>query len=102
VDLQQHAGLQLLLAQGVADADHRDLDDVRRRASNGSAAGQYSSSTSSNQQWTEVTAAGNTRFQNRATGLYLDGMGRTADGSDLGQYAGSTSTNQQWTLVSAS
>lgn len=36
------------------------------------------------------------RIQNRATGLYIDGMARTADGEDLGQYANTTSENAQW------
>ena len=36
------------------------------------------------------------RIQNRATGLYLDGMGRTTNGSDLGQYANTTHENAQW------
>ncbi|TCO10691.1 glycoside hydrolase family 11 protein [Natronoflexus pectinivorans] len=37
------------------------------------------------------------RIQNRATGLFLDGMGRTSDGSDLGQYANTNHQNAQWT-----
>ena len=41
-------------------------------------------------------------YGHRATGLYVDGMGRTASGSDLGQWSNSNSTNQQWQLVSAS
>ena len=36
------------------------------------------------------------RIQNRATGLYIDGMGRTTNGSDLGQYANTTHENAQW------
>lgn len=36
------------------------------------------------------------RIQNRATGLYIDGMGRTSDGADLGQYANTTHENAQW------
>ena len=42
------------------------------------------------------------RFENRATGLYIDGMGRTADGSTVGQYSHSNSTNQQWQIVAVS
>jgi hypothetical protein len=67
--------------------------------SNGSAAEQWSSTGSTNQQWTIVTAGSNVEIENVATGLYLDGMGRTTNGSDLGQYAYSGSTNQQWTEV---
>lgn len=47
----------------------------------------------------EVTAGAYIRFKNRATSLYVDGMGRTANGSDLGQWAGSTNTNQQFRVV---
>jgi hypothetical protein len=67
--------------------------------SNGSAAEQWASTGSTNQQWTIVTAGSNVEIENVATGLYLDGMGRTTNGSDLGQYAYSGSTNQQWTEV---
>lgn len=35
---------------------------------------------------------------NRATGLLIDGMGRTSAGSACGQYANSGSFNQMWTL----
>ena len=36
------------------------------------------------------------KIRNAATGLYLDGMGRTTNGSNAGQYAAGSSTNQQW------
>ncbi|MCL6588967.1 MAG: RICIN domain-containing protein [Firmicutes bacterium] len=38
------------------------------------------------------------KLQNRATGLYIDGMGRTSIGSNAAQYSGSSSYNQQWIL----
>ncbi|MCL6592277.1 MAG: RICIN domain-containing protein, partial [Firmicutes bacterium] len=38
------------------------------------------------------------RFKNRATGLYLDGMGSTANGSNLCQWGNSGSANQQWQI----
>ena len=41
------------------------------------------------------------KFQNRATGLCIDGMGRTANGGNCGQYASGTSFNQQWSVESA-
>lgn len=69
--------------------------------SNGSAAKQYPSSGSTNQQWTIVPDGANVQVKNVATGLYLDGMGRTTNGADLGQYSGSGSTNQQWTEVAS-
>ena len=70
--------------------------------SNGSAAGQWSDTSSDNQQWTVVADGSNKRIQNRATGLYIDAMGRATTGSDLGQWNDSNSTSQQWQLVSAS
>ncbi|MBN1171621.1 MAG: RICIN domain-containing protein [Micromonosporaceae bacterium] len=48
-----------------------------------------------------VTAATGVKLGNRATGKFIDGMGRTTDGAAAGQYAGSTSGNQQWTLEPA-
>ena len=75
--------------------------DGMGRTTNGSAAGQYGDTNSTNQQWTVVTDANNVRIRNRATGLYLDGMGRTTNGADLGQWGDSNSTNQQWKIVAA-
>ncbi|HEX3044894.1 MAG TPA: RICIN domain-containing protein [Bacillota bacterium] len=71
--------------------------DGMGRTTNGSNAGQYSSSGSYNQQWVIETTSGYVRLKNRATGLYLDGMGRTSNGSVCGQYSSSGSNNQQWT-----
>ncbi len=71
--------------------------DGMGRTSNGSDAGQWSDSTSTNQQWLVVTSGSYVRLQNRATGLYLDGMGRSSNGSNLGQWSSSSSSNQQWT-----
>jgi hypothetical protein len=36
------------------------------------------------------------RIQNRATGLYIDGMGVTNNGGDLGQYANTNHQNAHW------
>jgi hypothetical protein len=41
------------------------------------------------------------RIQNRGTGLFLDGMGRTTNGEACGQYANTTSVNAQWEMISA-
>ena len=57
---------------------------------------------STNQQWTVVPDGANVQIQNVATGMYLDGMGRTTSGSTVGQYSGSGGTNQQWKVVSVS
>ncbi|UJF32829.1 RICIN domain-containing protein [Paenibacillus hexagrammi] len=75
--------------------------DGMGRTTNGSATGQYSASSSTNQQWALEPSGYNYKLKNRATGLYLDGMGRTANGSDAGQYSSSSSSNQIWQLVSS-
>jgi hypothetical protein len=66
--------------------------------SNGSICGQWSNSNSTNQQWIQETVGNNVRFKNRATGLYLDGMGSTSNGSNLCQWGNSGSANQQWQI----
>ncbi|MEU4449419.1 RICIN domain-containing protein [Actinosynnema sp. NPDC050801] len=38
------------------------------------------------------------KIANRATGLFVDGMGRTADGAAAAQHGGSTSHTQQWVI----
>ena len=38
---------------------------------------------------------------NRATGKFIDGMGRTTDGADAAQYTSSDSYNQQWVIEAA-
>lgn len=39
------------------------------------------------------------RVRNRATGLYLDGMGRTTNGEAAGQWANTTHDNARWEFV---
>ncbi|WP_377273559.1 RICIN domain-containing protein [Peterkaempfera sp. SMS 1(5)a] len=68
--------------------------------SSGSAVDQYSSSTSSNQQWVIQNDGNYVRIMNRASGLYLDGLGSTGNGAAVEQYSDTNSTNQQWTVVS--
>lgn len=59
--------------------------------------------TSSNAGTTNCSGTSTTvRIENAATGLYLDGMGRTSSGSTVGQYSNSGSTNQQWEIAAAS
>jgi len=51
-----------------------------------------------------ITVNGGSSFvtiANRATGLLMDGMGRTSAGSTCGQYASSGSWNQMWVLESS-
>ncbi|HYC87312.1 MAG TPA: RICIN domain-containing protein [Chryseosolibacter sp.] len=40
------------------------------------------------------------RIQNRGTGLFLDGLGRTVNGEACGQYANTTHVNAQWERIS--
>jgi hypothetical protein len=40
------------------------------------------------------------RIQNRGTGLFLDGMGRTVNGDACGQYGNTTHVNAQWEMIS--
>ena len=40
-------------------------------------------------------------LKNRATGLMIDGIGRTGNGSNCGQWSNSGSYNQQWTIETA-
>ncbi|WP_159441951.1 family 43 glycosylhydrolase [Clostridium sp. Marseille-P2415] len=74
---------------------------------NGSNCNQYASGTSENQQWIIEPAGllgtngGCVTIRNRATGLFLDGMGRTASGSVCGQYAATYVNNQLWVEESA-
>jgi endo-1,4-beta-xylanase len=55
--------------------------------------------------WSAGESSGNTgggggatyyRIQNRATGLFIDGVGRTSNGADLGQYANTNHNNAHW------
>ncbi|GAA5021277.1 xylan degradation protein [Marivirga lumbricoides] len=39
------------------------------------------------------------QLQNRNTGLFLDGLGRTTDGAACGQYANTSSVNAQWEVI---
>jgi hypothetical protein len=41
------------------------------------------------------------QVRNRATGLYLDGMGRTNNGAAAGQYANTSHVNAHWNITSA-
>jgi len=77
------------------------LIDGMYRSSNGSNAGQYSSSGSDAQKWTLEAAGSYVKIKNKATGIYLDGMGSTANGSVCGQWTSSSSNNQQWLQVAA-
>ncbi|WP_171056404.1 cellulase family glycosylhydrolase [Paenibacillus sinopodophylli] len=46
------------------------------------------------------TISGTYKIKNAATGLYIDGIGRTTNGSNVGQWSTSTSSNQRWTIES--
>ena len=47
---------------------------------------------------TSSSSGSDPQIKNRATGLMIDGMGRTGNGSDCGQYSNSGSNNQKWIL----
>jgi endoglucanase len=72
--------------------------DGMGRNTNGSNAGQWSFSTSYNQQWALEFYGTYYKIRNVATGLYLDGMGLSTAGSICGQWSNSTSNNQRWIL----
>ncbi|MDQ0901091.1 endoglucanase [Paenibacillus sp. V4I7] len=72
--------------------------DGMGRTADGSNAGQWSTSASSNQQWVMEFYGSYYKIKNVATGLYLDGMYRTANGSICGQWSSSDSYNQRWIL----
>jgi hypothetical protein len=101
------ARIEYAWGSGSSSADTVEIENVATgmyidgagATADGSAAKQYSSSGSTNQQWTIVPDGTKVTIQNVATGLYLDGMGRTTVGADLGQYSSTGSTNQQWTEV---
>ncbi|TWI92331.1 putative secreted protein (Por secretion system target) [Chitinophaga japonensis] len=69
------------------------------RTTNGALAGQWNSSSSYNQQWQQVASGNYVKLRNRATGLYLDGLGQAGNGADLGQWGESSSSNQQWIIT---
>jgi len=72
-----------------------NIDSIGR-TTNGSIAGQWSNSSSFNQQWLIESAGSYVKLKNRASGLYLDGNGQTANGAAAILSSGS-SNNQQWT-----
>jgi len=48
--------------------------------------------------WEPVPAVTYVALANRATGLRIDGMGRTTNGSNCGQWSSGGSFNQQWSI----
>jgi hypothetical protein len=50
----------------------------------------------------QVASGTDVKFKNRATGQYIDGLGKTADGSNLGQWKTRISNNQIWTVSTVS
>lgn len=48
---------------------------------------------------TQLISNGTYRIKNRASGKYLDNVGRVNDGDDVAQWAGSTSNNQRWIVT---
>jgi Ricin-type beta-trefoil lectin domain-like/Cellulase (glycosyl hydrolase family 5) len=83
----------------LVDAATGRYADGMGRTVAGSDVGQWSASTSLNQQWVVENSGTYVRIRNLGSGLYLDGMGRTANGSAAGQYTTGTSANQQWAVI---
>ncbi|MCL6590059.1 MAG: RICIN domain-containing protein [Firmicutes bacterium] len=50
---------------------------------------------------TPIPTGSYVKIRNVATGLCIDGMGRTSNGSNAGQYASGSSYNQQWIFEAA-
>jgi len=48
--------------------------------------------------WGQTSTSSYVKIQNKATGLFIDGMGRTSNGSNAGQWSNSSSYNQQWIM----
>jgi len=42
---------------------------------------------------------GTKRIQNRSTGMYLDGLGKTTNGEDVGQWANTNHSNAKWKFI---
>jgi len=72
-----------------------DIDGLGATA-NGSTAGQWAHTGSTNQQWAVQTDGSYVRLQNSATGLFLDGEDVTSNGSVVGQWSDTNSYDQQW------
>ena len=73
--------------------------DSLGNTADGSNVGQWASSSSTNQQWSIVSAgSGLYKIVNRANGKCLDTGGGTANGSVMKFYGSNASLNQVWTL----
>lgn len=87
---------------GMASGTTREV--TLTPTSSGTATATYTNSSGcqSTQVFTITVNGGSTTtyvtIKNRATGLLIDGMGRTSAGSICGQYTGSGSWNQMWIL----
>ncbi|WP_333819552.1 RICIN domain-containing protein [Ohtaekwangia sp.] len=85
---------------GLASGTNREVTITPTSSGTATATYTNASGCQSTQVFT-ITVSGGTTYvtiTNRATGLLIDGMGRTSAGDHCGQYASSGSTNQQWTL----
>jgi hypothetical protein len=86
---------------GMASGTSREV--TLNPTSSGTATATYTNASGcqSTQVFNITVSGGSTTYvtiANRATGLLIDGMGRTSAGSACGQYASSGSWNQMWTL----
>ena len=86
---------------GLASGSTREVTITPTSSGTATATYTNASGCQSTQAFTITVSGGSTTYvtiANRATGLLIDGMGRTSAGDHCGQYASSGSTNQQWTL----
>jgi xyloglucan-specific exo-beta-1,4-glucanase len=85
---------------GMASGTTREV--TLNPTSSGTATATYTNAAGckSTQVFTITVSGGSTivTIKNRATGLLIDGIGRTSAGSTCGQYASSGSWNQMWVL----
>jgi arabinan endo-1,5-alpha-L-arabinosidase len=66
---------------------------------NGSSVGQWTGSSSNNQQWTISATGSFYKVINRANGKALDTGAQNTDGAVMQFWSSGTSQNQQWSFV---
>ncbi|KAF0093266.1 MAG: mannanase [Puniceicoccaceae bacterium 5H] len=78
----------------LEDVDNCTVDYGANNSGTSVSGSGSSSNTTSN-----LGSFGIKRLQNRATGMYLDGMGRTSNGADAAQWSNTSSIHATWGLV---
>jgi len=91
----------ILLTEAWGQSSGYSNATVWSAGSSGSSSSSSSSGGSSSGGSSSGGFTGLKQVRNVATGLYLDGMGRTTNGSAAGQYANTTHVNAHWNITSA-